>query len=312
MDLFKAQLEKSKFEGLSFSEEQIQAMVTSKPRGLMFTNCELTPQNIKKLSEAASLVNVTIENCKLTDEHLKYLAGLPKLEYLFIPRNAIQGQGFSHFLGHKKLSTIWLDDNPLNDEGLKIIASLPKVSIVRIANTQVTLDGLMAVAGNAKLKPVVSDLKTKEMLFPKEEMEEFERLQRYQAKKKKDADPAIVRAAEKALQSFFHAYSELERFASQQENTFSQEVKDKYQQLLKQHCSVANHQNSLGSISMTEPDHTFGDHKIVDNEQVSKSKIYIYTKNRWNNYRTLLVLENEKWVVDKQQWNYEGWSKSYF
>ena len=310
---FEGRFKKGKFEVLSFTNQEMEEILATKPRGLVFNNCEFTQQNIEKLSECTSLINLTIESCNLTDQYLSYLSGLVRLEYLFLSDNLITGEGFLSFSGQKKLCAIWLDNNPIGDKGLRIIANLPKISTVRMAGTQITFDGLIAVADNYKLNPLFNDLTTKEMLFTEEQIEEFERVQRHLAKKKKDSDPAIAEVAEKALQSFFNAYSELESFASQQTDTFCEEVKTKYQQLMFQHCSQNNHKNQLCSVSTSGPYYTFGDHKIVDNEQKSSSKIYIYTKNREKNvYRTLLILEEGKWVVDKQQRKYNGWDKSYF
>lgn len=310
--MFEEQLRNMEFVGISLTEDQLSQIAKAKPKGVVFKECNFSEQNMKDLAQCVSIVNLTMKCCELTDSHIRHLACLPKLTYLFLSANSINGDGFVDFAGHKKLNVVWLDDNPFGDDGLKALALLPKMSTIRIANTKVTFAGLLAVADNYKLSVCVDDRKTKLTLFTKDQMDEFERLQRHLAKKKKEADPLLVVEAEEALCRFFQSYSEFERFASEQENVFSDEVKERYRQLLANYCSVVNHQNRLSSLSTSSP-YTFGGHSIVDNEQLSKTKIYIYTKNSLDNlYRTLLILEDGKWVVDSQQWMYEGWTKSSF
>lgn len=312
MDVFEEQLKDMKFENIVLTGNQLTQIVDSKPRGIVFKNCTISERQIEQLATAIAITNLTIENCGLTDSHIQHLSNLPKLEYLFVNGNEIEGSGFVSFVGHNKLNVVWLDNNPFGDRGLALIASLPKISTIRMANTRITFDGIIAVADNYKLNLCVDDRDTKKMLFTQEQMNEFERVQRHLAKKKKESDTILVSAAEKALLHFFEAYTEFERFAGTQKDMFSSEVKEKYQQLLSQYCSLGNHQNRLSSLSTSSP-YTFGGHVVVDDEQVSKTKMYIYTKDHIGSlHRTLLALDGERWLVDKQQYMYEGWKKSSF
>ncbi|GIJ95849.1 hypothetical protein CAPN001_04180 [Capnocytophaga stomatis] len=57
---------------------------------------------------------------------------------------------------------------------------------------------------------------------------------------------------------------------------------------------------------------TYGSHKIIDSEQVTKNKIYIYTQDKQGvQHRFLWIRKADLWLLDDAQIHFGGnWTKS--
>lgn len=313
MTTFKEQLENREFDAVVLSDAQMQEIVKLKTASLVFTNCQLTKSNMEVLATMHKLVNLTMERCSLTDDHIAPLAALPKLNYLFVNDNLITGQGFINFIPQSKIQCIWLDNNPVDDAGWKVIAQLPNLGTVRIYGTQITFQGLMATALNPMIKPISKEIEGEKNMFTAEQILAFRKQQICLAKVKLDADPTSVEDASASLQGFFDAYTTLEKLASELENGFCQEIQNKYTKLMEQYCSKKSAQNKLQSYSSLEP-FTFGGHQIIENEKISKNKMWLYTiDNQETIYRSQMTYQDNHWVIEKMQYRSSSkWEKAYY
>lgn len=295
----------AEFKNRILSKDEIKQITQSKGLlGISFINCPVQDDDILEISKLSKLVNVTLENTRITDRSLEYLAELPNLNYLFITQANVSGQGFEYFIGHKKLNCVWACHTQLNDETLKIVAQLPKLSILRIDATAVTFEGLMSIAGNPKIEIVANDL------FSKEQLEQFEQEQRTLAKKKKSVNSQDITDASQKLLLFFKAMTEWEKYAAV--HGFTNETSLRCKLLFQEYCTYKTRKGYRpdGLYYSNGPNHTYSTHKIVDSEQSTKNKIYLFTKDHIDfQYRFILVRNDDEWMVDDAQRLDGGWKK---
>ncbi len=295
----------AEFKNRMLSQDDIWQIAQSKRLlGISFVNCPIQDDDILEICKLTKLVNVTLENTKITDLALKYLATLPNLSYLFITNANISGQGFEHFISHKKLNCIWACQTKLQDNTLQILAQIPKLSMLRIDGTRVTFDGLMTIASNPRIEIVANDL------FNKQQIEQFEQKQRDLAKKNKSANPQDIDDAKKSLLLFFNAMTKWEQNAVKV--VFTKDLSVKCTLLFREHCIDKSRTGYRPDNLFYShgPNYTYLTHSIIDGEQVTKNKIYLFTKDHIDfQYRFILIKKDGQWKIDEVQSLDGGWKK---
>lgn len=266
-----------------------------------FNNLPITDEHIIQICQNYQKRKILLSGTKITDNALKHLATVSGLEYLHLDNTQITGQGFVHFLEHKKLSCVYLENTQINDETLKIIAKIPKIEVVSIQNTPTTWQGVLAIAENPIICPI-----TRGKQFSDEQMREFRHVQRQFAKKNKqpvnDDDLAKAKAH---LLAFFDAIHAWSKIASQ---NFSDEVMNQSTDIFKQYCTETQHNKRKRSVSFSEDGGEYATHQIVDSEQISKNRIYLYTEDCLETqHRFLFIRQTDgSWLIDKRQIKFGG------
>lgn len=273
----------------------------SKEKGISLKYKPITDADVQEICKCKSLVNVGLENTNITDKALEYLATLPKLKLLWLGGTNITGEGFVHFENHPKLDCIGAENTQIDDNTLKIIAKIPKLTTLHIDGTKITFEGLLAVADNKKIEPIS---KTK---FTAEQMEIFKQTQRNLAKKKTSVtlSEADIQSAKNHLLAFFKAMAKWEKFAFNNRNDAQKAAKIKalYQQYATQrhHDQNRYHYSGMGGG-------TYGRHKIVDVEIISKNRIYIHAYDGNAQDRFLMIKQKDgSWQIDDCQRKYGNW-----
>lgn len=280
-----------------------------KEKGIVFENQPITDADVLEICKNKHLVNITLKNTKITDKALEYLATLPKLQLLWISKNAITGEGFSHFLEHQKLDTIDLSFTQLDDEILKIVAQIPKLRFLHLEGTKVSFDGLLAVAKHKNL-----NIGAKSQ-FSDEQMQIFKQTQRNFAKKKTAVtlSEEDLQNAKNHLLAFFKAIAEWEKFAHLNfSKGLQSEMTKKIQELYQKYTTEKHHHKDRHSWSGMDGG-TYGEVQLVDYEVVSKNKFYIYGEDEFSNYRFLMLRQKDNsWRIESCQIKFSNWEKCEF
>ena len=256
------------------------ALVGFHVKGYPVTDELLTPFAAHKY-----MANFGVEDGALTDACFQVFSGMPKLRYLLLDGNAgINGSGLS-VLQNNKLDLVALNRTGLNDTGLLQAASIPKLTHIQIDDTAVTYEGLLAVADNNRIEPVVHKQ------FSKEQMEHFSNVQREKAKKPVALDEQAAEECRKVLTAFFE-----EMTAWEQLKYVSEKPRLGYRPL---------------ALSYTKQG-TYNGEEFLDAEQISKNKLYIYTreKNTGFDRRFLMKRVEEGWKIDAVQERLDGWQRT--
>lgn len=295
----------AKFENREFTlEEMKQIGQSTKLLGISFINCPITDEDVLQFSNLPKLVNVTLENTKITDKSLEYLSKIPSLKYLFITNADLTGSGFKYFEHSKKINCIWACNTKLNDENLKLLAKIPKLGTLVINDTLVTFEGLLAIADNPRINVVAKDI------FTPEQIELFQSEQRKLTKKNLLVNDNEIEIAKTTLLSFFNAMTEWEKYAT--EVGFTEDLSNRCKEIFKKFCidkPRAGYRPD-GLHFSGAPNYTYGQDKFVDTEQVSKNRIYFYTKDHIDfQYRYILIKKDNEWKIDERQWQSGGWKK---
>ena len=248
-------------------------------------------------------------NTAITDEALQYLATLPKLKLLFLEDNKqVTGEGFKYF-ADKPIDHISLDGCPVTDEMLKIVLQVPRLKSLSLKRNRVTFEGLMAVAHYNKVSFYL------DKPFTAEQIKAFEQAQRTAGKKKPAAPPTDdLPIVKQLLLDFFAAMTQWEAFAAKNDDTQEGDllVREKCKALFQKYCTDkrrAGYRPEGISYSL-DRDGTYGDHKIIDSETLTKNKIYLYTQDRHNcQFRFLIIRKDGEWKIDDCQWHDGGWTK---
>lgn len=264
----------------------------------------LTDEHIQQLTGAKKMVNVGIEYAELTDASFAVFVTMPALKYLLLAGNQkITGKGLSTMQA-SKLDMLDLSATSLDDEGLHRAALLPKLSHLHVRQTQITYEGVLGIAFNKRLSLRPGDL------FTEEQMEQFASLQRNQAKKKLEVDAESVHQAEQVLQAFFTDMTQWEKYTDQV-GFDAPDVRPKLLQIWQQYVSEKPRMGYRPLALSLSPEGTYATFRLVDAEQVSRNKLYIYAQNERIklNYRFLMKRMGEAWKIDVVQWRIDGWSR---
>lgn len=286
--------------------EAIQSVSERFCKGHHYKDVELTDAMVTEICKVKSLVNMGFINTKITDKALADLSTLPKLEYLFIEDNQnFTGEGFIHFWQHPKLEHISVNNTMVNDKTLETILKIPKLKSISLKNTKVTFDGLMAVAHYKKVKFYLNEN------FSPEEIKAFEQAQRNAGKRKLEINKNDFEETQKLLLDFFKAMTQWENFASISKIN-DNEVKSQCEDIFKRFCTEKPRTGRPEAISYSGmPKGTYGNHQIIDSEQITKNKFYLYTQDDYSQYRFLFIRKNGIWKIDEAQSNFGGGWKKY-
>lgn len=306
MNIDLSKLTKSvKFEDYKFTSNEISQIAQSKKvLGLSFYNCPINDNDILQISTLPKLVNLVLENTSITDKSLEYLSKLPNLKYLFITKAKITGKGFKYFENNKKIDCIWACSTYLNDENLKLIAKIPKLGTLRILDTLVTFDGLLSVANNPRLHIVANDI------FSKEQIELFEQEQRKLSKKTTTIITETA-SAKNTLEAFFNAIAEWEKHVNN--IGFNEDLSIKCKEIFQLFCVDKIRLGYRPEVLYFagSPNYSYKLEKLVDEEQISKNKIQLFTKDN-NNFKYKYVLiqtVDAKWKIDERYIQSGNWKK---
>ena len=252
-----------------------------------------------------SMANFGVENGSLTDACFPIFDPMPKLRYLLLDGNsAIHGSGLSALHG-SKLDLLTLNRTGLDDAGLLQAASIPKLSHIQIDHTAVTYNGLLAIAGNNRIEPVAH------VQFTKEQMEHFSQLQREKAKKPVPLDEQAAAECRGVLSAFFAEMTEWEQHMEQAGFEDAEAVP----RLLAIWEKYVSEKPRLGYRPLAlsySAQGTYNGEEFLDAEQITKNKLYIYTKEKTTDFdrRFLMKRVGEGWKIDAVQERLNGWQRT--
>ena len=252
-----------------------------------------------------SMANFGVENGSLTDACFPIFDPMPKLRYLLLDGNsAIHGSGLSALHG-SKLDLLTLNRTGLDDAGLLQAASIPKLSHIQIDHTAVTYEGLLAIAGNNRIEPVAH------VQFTKEQMEHFSQLQREKAKKPVHLDEQAAEECRSVLSAFFAEMTEWERYM-EQAGFEDAEAVPRLLAIWEKYVSEKPRMGFRPLGLSYSAQGTYNGEEFLDAEQITKNKLYIYTKEKTTDFdrRFLMKRVGEGWKIDAVQERLNGWQRT--
>ena len=252
-----------------------------------------------------SMANFGVENGSLTDACFPIFDPMPKLRYLLLDGNsAIHGSGLSALHG-SKLNLLTLNRTGLDDAGLLQAASIPKLSHIQIDHTAVTYNGLLAIAGNNRIEPVAH------VQFTKEQMEHFSQLQREKAKKPVHLDEQAAEECRSVLSAFFAEMTEWERYM-EQAGFEDAEAVPRLLAIWEKYVSEKPRMGFRPLGLSYSAQGTYNGEEFLDAEQITKNKLYIYTKEKTTDFdrRFLMKRVGEGWKIDAVQERLNGWQRT--
>ena len=252
-----------------------------------------------------SMANFGVENGSLTDACFPIFDPMPKLRYLLLDGNsAIHGSGLSALHG-SKLDLLTLNRTGLDDAGLLQAASIPKLSHIQIDHTAVTYNGLLAIAGNNRIEPVAH------VQFTKEQMEHFSQLQREKAKKPVHLDEQAAEECRSVLSAFFAEMTEWERYM-EQAGFEDAEAVPRLLAICEKYVSEKPRMGFRPLGLSYSAQGTYNGEEFLDAEQITKNKLYIYTKEKTTDFdrRFLMKRVGEGWKIDAVQERLNGWQRT--
>lgn len=272
--------------------------------GFHTKGCPVTDTLLAPFTGHKNMVNLGVEDGNLTDDCFPIFAAMPKLRYLLLDGNAaINGSGLDA-LQNCKLDLLTLSRTRLDDAGLLQAASIPRLSHIQIDRTVVTYEGLLAIAGNSRIEPVAHKQ------FNKEQMEHFAQVQREKDKKPIALDEQAAEECRRVLSAFFGEMTAWERYMEQAGFEDAQamprllEIWEKY---------VSEKPRSgyrpLGLSYSSQG--TYRGEQFLDAEQVTRNKLYIYTKEENTGFdrRFLMKRVGDSWKIDAVQMRLNGWQR---
>lgn len=284
--------------------EIMEKLADCKPVGFYVKGYPVTDQLLMPFTGSKNMVNFGVEYGQLTDCCFSVFATMPKLCYLLLDGNSgITGRGLSA-IGECKINLLTLNYTGLDDNGLLQAASIPKLTHIQIDHTTVTYEGLLDIAEYPRIEPV-----SKEQ-FTQEQMETFSKLQREKAKKTMKLDQQAVEECQKILKDFFESMTAWEKYVS--ENGFEdEEVKPQLLKIWEQYVSEKPRQGYRPLCLSYSPAGTYSKDVFIDSEQITKNKIYIYTKTEGTDFerRFLMKRVDGIWKIDTLQERLDGWQR---
>ena len=252
-----------------------------------------------------SMANFGVENGSLTDACFPIFDPMPKLRYLLLDGNsAIHGSGLSALHG-SKLDLLTLNRTGLDDAGRLQAASILKLSHIQIDHTAVTYNGLLAIAGNNRIEPVAH------VQFTKEQMEHFSQLQREKAKKPVHLDEQAAEECRSVLSAFFAEMTEWERYM-EQAGFEDAEAVPRLLAIWEKYVSEKPRMGFRPLGLSYSAQGTYNGEEFLDAEQITKNKLYIYTKEKTTDFdrRFLMKRVGEGWKIDAVQERLNGWQRT--
>ena len=252
-----------------------------------------------------NMTNFGVEDGALTDGCFPVFSAMPKLRYLLLDGNAaIHGSGLSALQGCK-LDLITLNRTRLDDAGLLQAASIPKLSHIQIDHTAVTYEGLLAVASNNYIEPVAH------VQFTKEQMEHFSQLQREKAKKPVQLDEKAAEECRRVLFAFFTEMTEWEQYM-EQAGFEDAEAVPRLLAIWEKYVSEKPRPGYRPLGLSYSAQGTYNGEEFLDAEQITKNKLYIYTKEQNTGFdrRFLMKRVGDGWRIDAVQERLDGWQRT--
>ncbi|WP_317380377.1 NTF2 fold immunity protein [uncultured Intestinimonas sp.] len=264
----------------------------------------VTDELLASFAGHKNMVNFGVENGTLTDACFPIFAAMSKLRYLLLDGNSgINGSGL-FALQSCKLDLLTLNHTGLDDAGLLQAAAIPKLSHIQIDHTAVTYEGLLAIAGNNYIKPVAH------VQFTEEQMEHFSQTQREKAKKSAQLDEQAVEECRRVLSAFFGEMTAWERYMDQAGFEDAEAVP----RLLAIWEKYVSEKPRMGYRPLGlsySPQGTYKGEQFLDAEQITKNKLYIYTREENTGFdrRFLMKRVGEGWRIDAVQERLNGWQR---
>lgn len=286
------------------TNEIMEKLADYNPVGFYVKNYPVTDELLMSFAGSKNMVNFGVEYGQLTDACFSVFAAMPKLRYLLLDGNSqITGSSLS-VMGKCKIDLLTLNHTGLDDNGLLQAASIPKLTHIQIDHTAVTYEGLLNIAEHPRIEPV-----SKEQ-FTQEQMEAFSKLQREKAKKSVKLDQQAVEDCQKILKDFFEAMTAWEEYVSEK-GFEDEEVNLRLLNIWEQYVSEKPRQGYRPLGLSYSPTGTYSDDVFIDAEQLTKNKIYIYTKtkNTGFEHRFLMKRVGEGWQIDALQERLDGWQR---
>ena len=272
--------------------------------GFYVKDCPVSDELLIPFAGHKSMVNFGVEKGALTDACFPVFSAMPKLRYLLLDGNAaIHGSGLSA-LQNCKLDLLTLNHTGLDDAGLLQAASIPKLSHIQIDYTTVTYEGLLSIAGNSRIEPV------SHVQFAKEQMEHFSQLQREKAKKPVQLDEQAASEC-RMLSAFFAEMTEWEQYM-EQAGFEDPEAVPRLLAIWEKYVSEKPRPGYLPLDLSYSAQGTYKGEEFLDAEQITKNKLYIYTreKNTGFDRRFLMKRVGEVWMIDAVQERLNGWQRT--
>ena len=286
------------------TKEIMEKLADYNPVGFYVKNYPVTDELLMSFAGSKNMVNFGVEYGQLTDACFSVFAAMPKLRYLLLDGNRqITGSGLS-VMGECKIDLLTLNHTGLDDNGLLQAASIPKLTHIQIDYTAVTYEGLLNIAEHPRIEPV-----SKEQ-FTQEQIEAFSKLQREKAKKSVKLDQQVVEDCQKILKDFFEAMTAWEKYVSEK-GFEDEEVNLRLLNIWEQYVSEKPRQGYRPLGLSYSPTGTYSEDVFIDAEQLTKNKIYIYTKTKNTGFerRFLMKRVGEGWQIDALQERLDGWQR---
>ena len=255
---------------------------------ISLTSCEIEPGALQIFAKASSLRCLILKACNISDADLDWLANAPRLELLDLSGNPGCTGAVTAQIAGAPLRNLYLDKTSLQDSDIPALLSFSQLKYLSISNTKVTGAALLQLAANRTLTVVCA--------HEYEGMAQFRAAQRQNWKKKTEYDNELAEKAFLLVKDFFSA-------SQNRRQKRSAYVTQRYLDYCKAHGynGVDLGQRVSFSEDGTPP---YQDYRIVDVEQISRKKLYVYCEQEdasLSQYRYLVTLTDEGWQIDKSE-----------
>ena len=258
-------------------------------------SCEIESGALQVLANAQSLRCLMIENSNISDADLEWLNNAPKLELLSLAGNPeCTGKVISQVAG-SPIGSLYLSGTDIQDFDIPAILSFSKLVFLSMSDTKVTDEALPQLAVNRSLT-IISN-------HTKEGMKQFRAAQRRNWKKKQEFDEKPAGEAMQLVKDFFAASQD----CSQKQSGF---VTQRYLDYCRAHgYNGVDPGQQWFAASCTSKTLPYKDYQVVDVEQITRSKFYVYSERDdegLSQYRYLVVMAEDGWKIDKGERLTEG------
>lgn len=252
------------------------------------TSCELAPGALQVFAKAASLRCLILKACNISDADLDWLTAAPGLELLDLSDNPACTGAVTTQISTAPLRNLHLDKTGLQDSDIPALLSFSQLRYLSVSDTKVTGPALLQLAANRTLTVVCT--------HDREGMAAFRAAQRQNWKKKAEYDKVLAEEAGLLVKDFFSA-------SQDRRQKRSGYVTQQYLDYCRAHGY--NGVDPGQRISISENDAApYQDYHIVDVEQISRKKLYVYCEQDddfLSQYRFLVTMTDEGWRIDKSE-----------
>lgn len=252
---------------------------------VVLEDCEIEPGALSVLSKMPSLQCLYIKNCGVSDNDFNWFSGTAELTVLSLEKNFdCTGAVVARAVG-SPLVRLFLQGTNFQDTDIPLILSFPNLRILNISDTKVTGAALLQLAVNRELTIICG--------HDRKGVAQFRAAQRQHWKKKIPFDEKL---AEEPIQLIKNFYA-ISQDKKQHRSGF---VTQRYLDYCKAHGY-----NVLDPMSFREPfTPPYQDYRVVDVEQVTRKKFYIYSERDdeyLTQYRCLVLQTEDGWKIDKNE-----------